>query len=114
MPVAIVSYFGKSRTKPGFSMIAIIGMGVVVYAAGPEVDQVGCYNQQNGKRQDPKLVFVPDLLGNQSTHANGKDDDRNGAVMVFFIAMSQRVYAYGKGQEDHKIFKRLIFNNVYA
>ncbi len=63
MPAANVSYFVNSL-KPGL-MIAVVCMGVVVNSAVTIIQQVGYNDEHHGKRQDPKLVLIPYMLGQQ-------------------------------------------------
>jgi len=63
MPAANVSYFVKSLQQG--LMIAVICMGVVMDAAVAVIQQVGYNDEHHGKRQDPKLVLMPYLLGQQ-------------------------------------------------
>lgn len=93
-------------------MIAIICMRMVVHPAVAIVEQVRGNDEDHGKRQDPELVVMPHLFGNQQNNAAGKQCPGQHAVVMFLVTMPQGIGSDGKGQEDHEIFKRLVFDNI--
>ena len=50
-------------------MIAVFGMGMIVYPAAAVVDNMGYYDEPNGYGQEPKLVLVPYLFQHQEQNA---------------------------------------------
>jgi hypothetical protein len=112
MPAVNVPNFPKSLQR--FPVITIVGMGMVMYPAMAVVHEVGADDEQNGEGQQPKLVFVPNLLGQQQGYTAAKNRERQQGMVVFFIAMPQGTGANGKGQEYHKILKSFIINDIYT
>jgi hypothetical protein len=93
-------------------MIAVFGMGVIVYAAATVVDYMGYHDEHYGYRQEPKLVLVPYLFQHQEQNAAQEYEKGQQAVMVFSVSMVHRPGADGKSQEDHEILKCQIFNYI--
>lgn len=93
-------------------MIAVFGMGVVVYAAASVVNHMGHNDEAYRYRQEPKLVLVPYLFKHQEQYAAQEYEKGKQAVMMFPVSMVHRPGADGEGQEDHKIFKCQIFNYI--
>src|SRR5688500_15658291 len=93
-------------------MIAVLGMGMVVYAAAAVVDYMGYHDESYGYRQEPNLVLVPYLFQHQEQNASQEYEKRKQAVMVFSVSMVHRPCADGEGQEDHKILKCQILNYI--
>lgn len=50
-------------------MIAVFGMGMVVYPAAAIVDNMGYHDEPYGYWQEPKLVLVPYLFKYQEQNA---------------------------------------------
>jgi hypothetical protein len=93
-------------------MVAILGMGVVVYAAATVVDYMGYHDEPHRYRQEPKLVLVPYLLQHQEQNASQEYEKGKQAVMVFSVSMVHRPGADGESQKDHEILKCQIFNYI--
>lgn len=93
-------------------MIAVIGVGVVMYAAGPVVDDMGRNDKEHSEGQQPDLVIMPQLLGNQQYNAEAKYNGRGQAMVMFAIPMPKGVHPDREGDEDHEVFQRYIFNDV--
>lgn len=53
-------------------MIAIICVRMVVYPAETVVQQVRGNDEDHGKRQEPELVVMPYLFGNQQDNAGSE------------------------------------------
>jgi hypothetical protein len=62
--------------------------------------------------QEPKLPFMPDLLSKQEQYPDTKKDVRTCLVVMPLVAMPKCIGSNNEGDEDHKIFKRLIINDV--
>ena len=93
-------------------MIAIICVRMVVYTAETVVQQVRGNDEDHGKRQDPELVVMPYLFGNQQDNACSEQRPGQHAVVVLPVAMPEGIGSDGKGQEDHEIFKRLVLDDI--
>ena len=93
-------------------MIAVFGMGMIVYPAAAVVDNMGYYDEPNGYGQEPKLVLVPYLLKHQEQNAAQEYEKGKQAVVMFSVSMVHRPGADGEGQEDHEILKCQIFNYI--
>jgi len=70
-------------------MIAIICVRMVVYPAETIVQQVRGNDEDDGKGQDPELVVMPYLLGNQQDNARSEQCPGQHAVVVFPVAMPE-------------------------
>lgn len=53
-------------------MVAIILVGMVVHAAKPEIQQVGCYNTKGTRYQEPDLPGMEELFNHQQTDTSRK------------------------------------------
>ena len=95
-------------------MFTLVPMHMARYPAEPEIEKMSGNDGRYGRKQQQEVRPVPDLLAQQEQHARRKKHQRQQAVVVFSIALVQGASAYHKGQQDHKIFKRLIFNDIYA
>lgn len=95
-------------------MVAIVAMGVVVDATKPEINKMGGDDGEDGRDEEPEMDFVPDLLGEQQSNANYKQDYGQGPVVVPAEAVRKGIESDDKGNPDHAEFKCLVFNDVYA
>jgi hypothetical protein len=95
-------------------MVAVIGMGVVMDPAKPEVHQVGGYNEQHRHRQDPELVTMPYLLGKQQHNAQHEYSQWPQAMVMLPVPMPECNAPYGHRKDDHYILKKLILYDIIA
>ena len=89
-------------------------MGMIMNAAGTIVNEMGRNDQCYSKGEQPILVLMPDLFAYQEQNAESKEYQGPPAMVMFFITMNKRIHAYGKGQNDHKVFKMFIIYDIYA
>jgi hypothetical protein len=75
---------------------------------------MGGNDQDNGEWEEPELILVPYLLGQEEKHPPGKKQPGTETAMVLMEAMPERPGADGKRQTDHSIFKLRIFNDIHA
>ena len=53
-------------------MVAIVGMRMIMHTAGAVIDQVGCYDEQYGGKQQPGFVVYEKLLKHQEAESREK------------------------------------------
>lgn len=93
-------------------MVAVFGMRMVMNAAAAVVDYMGYHDEAYGYRQEPKLVLVPYLFQHQEQNAAQEYEEGKKAMMVLSVSMVHRPGADGESQEDHKILKCQVFNDI--
>jgi len=75
---------------------------------------VGANDEYNGKREDPELIFMPDLLGYQEKDPGRKKHHRGPGAMVFFKAMPEGPESDHKSQRYHADLKTKVINDIDA
>lgn len=93
-------------------MTAILRVSMIMYAAGPVIDNMGYNDQHHRHRQQQKLVLMPQLLGHQEAHARQENQQRNQAVMMLAISMVHGPGPDTEGQEYHEVFKEQVINDI--
>jgi len=89
-------------------------MGVIVHAAKPEIDKMGRYDGRYGGEEQQQMGLVPELFAQQQQHAERKQAEGKGPMVVFFIAVVKGARADGKGEQYHKIFKSRVIDDIHA
>lgn len=74
---------------------------------------MGSNDENNGKRQEPKLVIVVYLFDYQEYNANGKENTRHKTMVMLFKTMPEGQESDGKSQEDHEILESDVFDDIY-
>lgn len=69
-------------------------------------------DQNDGKRQEPEFIFVPDLFGYQEGQADNEQEQGDCLPVVAAIAVPQGAGSYQEGQEDHSIFKNRVVDDI--
>lgn len=95
-------------------MVAILGMGVVVDAAGPVVAVVGGYDENHGYNDHPGVLFRQKLLGSQKYKAYGEKAKGQKAMVMPAISVPQGSHSDHKSQHDHKNFKGIVMDQLKA
>jgi hypothetical protein len=79
------------------SMITVIGMGVVVDAAGTEIPKMGGNNEGHGHQYHPLMLGGHELLGDKKSKSYGENSDGDQAVVMLFVPVPQGIYPNDKG-----------------
>ena len=95
-------------------MIAIIGMSMLMHLAGTVIQQMPGNDCRNSKWQNPVLVIMPVLFGQEQKNTDREQSNGKPAMMMFPETMPQGIDPNAKGQEDHEVFKRMIINDIHA
>lgn len=95
-------------------MVTIVLVGMIMYTTKPEIQQMGCDDQQNSRNQQPVLIFDKELLQDKENNTGNKQGKRKQAVMMFSVTMKKRIGANTKSQPDHPRFKSRVMNNIDA
>lgn len=95
-------------------MVAIVGMCVVMYAASFVVQYMRRNDKHDGKWQQPVLIVVPDLLGNQETEARCEYQERGNVMMMTTIAVPKGIRSDHESEQDHEVFKGNIVHDIDA
>lgn len=96
---------------PGL-VITVAGMAMIRPAAKLIIPKMSVNNGDYCGNEEPKLPFMPDLFSEQKQNTDTKKDVRTCQVVMPLVTMPERIGSNNKGNEDHKIFKRLIINNI--
>lgn len=93
-------------------MTAVLRVSVIMYAAGPVIDNMGYNDQQHRHRQQQQLVLMPQLLGHQEAHSCQENQQGNQAMVMLAISMIHGPGADTKSKEYHEVFKEQVINDV--
>jgi len=80
--------------------------------AEAKIQDMSCDDQDDGKRQEPEFIFVPDLFGHQEGQADNEHEQGDGLPVVPPITVPQGAGSYEKGQQDHSIFKNRVVDDI--
>lgn len=95
-------------------MVAVAGMAVIGFAAELVISKMGIDDGGNGGHQEPELQRMPALFGQQQQDAGAENQHRPDFMVMQAIAMHQGICPDDSRQQDHKVFKRNIFDDVNA
>ncbi len=95
-----------------FLVVAVLGMGMVMTAAGAIIRYMSYYYTNNSRSQQPIFVVDEEKLENQEGEANGEDDHWPQAVVVLTPAVVKRIDADAKCQHHHKRFEVQVVKQV--
>ena len=87
-------------------------MRMIMHPAGAEIVYVGGNNKDHSGDQQPELVLVKDLFEYKETEPGQEDQERKGAVVVFFEAMVKGPGPDQKGQYDHPHLKSQVIDDI--
>jgi hypothetical protein len=68
-------------------MVAIVGVRVIMYAARAIISKMGPNDSDNGQCQEPVLLVVPDLLGNQEQYTHGENKKWRQAMVMAAVSV---------------------------
>ena len=95
-------------------MIAIVGMGMIVNAAGAVIQKMCGYDQDDRRYQQPCFVGNKELFYYQQRHTEAEQHQWQFAVMMPAVTMIQRVGPDTKSQQYHPGFKKNVIYDVNA
>jgi hypothetical protein len=70
-------------------MIAIFAVSMVMHAAKPEIEEVGGHDGYYRRQKQRQMYLVPDLFGHQQQYTDGKDHQRQDAVVMLPVTVVQ-------------------------
>ena len=95
-------------------MVAIIRMRMIMYAAGPVIQEVSINNKQDGRNKEPVLKFDKELFQYQESETTKEKDQGDGAMMVFPVSVKKGIAADHQRQGDHPDLESFVVNEVDA
>ena len=93
-------------------MIAIVCVGMVVYPAKTEIEEMGRDDKQHRRCQQPGCIMNKKLLQHQADEPGNKECERHKAVVVFAVTMPEGIRADGQRQYDHSHFKTRMMDDI--
>ena len=68
-------------------MLAVVGMCMIMNAAGFVIDNMRTHDKNKREWQQPVLVVMPNLLGDKKPYAGSENEYGHKAVMMTAVTM---------------------------
>jgi hypothetical protein len=78
----------------------------------PEVEKVSADDSGHSGNQEPIVVLVPDLLGQQEGKSCPEKQEGENPLVMFAVAMVETEYPHCKSQGNHAVFKDIIIQYI--
>gem|GEM_PF-5013094 len=95
-------------------MSTIIGVRMIMYTASAVVGEVRGDDQYHRRDQQPHIIMHKKELNDQKNHARTEQDKWPLVMMMFPVAVIERIRTDTEGKQDHSSLKYHVMDDIDA